>query len=71
MNLIMAYTIAMLIVKRKPEVPPKVYCENEKSTNQTAVRGLMPHEIYSRYALDAVYYKTKFLIVFNIIAHGY
>jgi hypothetical protein len=42
---------AMLIVKRKPEVSPEMYvCENWKSTNQTAIRGLMPHEIFSLYA---------------------
>jgi hypothetical protein len=46
---------AMLIVKRIPEVHPKMYiCENWKSTNQTAIRGLMPHEIFSLYGVDAV-----------------
>jgi len=48
---------AMLIVKRKQEVSPEMYVyENWKSTNQTAIRGLMPHEIFSLYALDAVHY---------------
>ena len=43
----------MLIVKRKSEAPHKMYnCENRKSTNQTAIRGLMPHDIFSLYALD-------------------
>ncbi len=44
----------MLIVKRELQVSAKMYvCENWKSTNQTAIRGLMPHEIFSLYALDA------------------
>jgi len=48
------FNTAMLIVKRKQEVSPKMYvCENCKSTNQTAIRGLMPHDIFSLYALDA------------------
>jgi hypothetical protein len=57
----------MLIVKRKPEVSPKMYiCENWKSTNQTAIRGLKPHEIFSLYAERCRTLQTKFLIDFNI-----
>ncbi|NOQ86157.1 MAG: hypothetical protein GQ554_04660 [Deltaproteobacteria bacterium] len=54
------FNTAMLIVKREPEVSPKMYVyENWKSTNQTAIRGLMPHEIFSPYALDAVIYERS------------
>ena len=57
----------MLIVKRKPEVHPKMYiCESWKSTNQTAIRGLTPHEIYSLYTMDAVFLDTNFLIDFML-----
>jgi len=38
---------AMLNVKGKLEAPQNIYnCENWKSINQTAIRGLMPHEIF-------------------------
>ena len=43
--------------QEEKEVSPKMYVyENWKSTSQTAIRGLMPHEIFSLYALDAVHY---------------
>ena len=61
------FNIAMLIVKRKPEASPRIYVYgNWKSTNQTAIRGLMPHEIFSLYAKRCRTLATKFLIDSNV-----
>ena len=40
--------VAMLIVKKRTQAPPGIFiCERWKSTNQAAIRGLKPHEIFS------------------------
>ena len=48
--------------------PPELYiCERWKSTNQAAIRGLKPHEIFSLNAIRCRMLNTKFFGYFNIL----
>ena len=53
-------------------IPPRIYiCERWKSTNQAAIRGLMPHEIFSLNASRCRTLNYEVLWYLQHLPHGH